>query len=106
MRKVVFLSLIGKGHKIHRAWAESLNVEIYSLISNKLYFVIRDSTFLRIIFSMFSSFFIPKADIYLLDSIPCSFFLFFKLKKSKIILINSDQFFFDLHMSRLMSSDL
>ncbi|BDU51114.1 glycosyltransferase family 4 protein [Haliovirga abyssi] len=106
--KIVYIEK--KAHKLHKEFAKSVGVEEFSYFLLPIFDreFIRRNAILHQIFSMFSIFFIPKADIYIVDAINKSLPVIIKKifnKNIKIVAINSNSFFRDLEFDKKIVLD-
>ena len=88
----------GPFHDIHRVWVDSIKTEkAKPFIPN---FFLKRPFFWHPILSQVLSFvqglFIPKADVYLCETMACVPVTWRRSKKAKVIVINSDTFFYDM----------
>jgi glycosyltransferase involved in cell wall biosynthesis len=105
-------------HPIHKAWADSVTDEQIPFVSKKIFDVgriknktkslsyrifdiLRTNPIALQTIAVLNSYRIPKADVYLIENASCIIpVLFRKKKKSKVILINDDIFFYLIRDSK------
>ncbi|MBW2969197.1 glycosyltransferase [Candidatus Woesearchaeota archaeon] len=81
-------------HKVHKYWLESISSrKSIPFIPKKIVFLRDWGPAVNQVVSLICSPFVPRAKLYILTGMGCAPSIFFKNKKSKIILINSDTFF-------------
>lgn len=93
-------------HRLHAAWAKTITDKFYPCVPDfifnkkKIYDFVYKHTILNQLLCLLQSFFVPKADVYLIEGIKSALPAIINKKKySKIILINSDTFFYNYKMA-------
>jgi len=94
--KIIFIHLGYKKrvHVAHLLMAKAGNVKVhFGFMPKRLCFLYRFNAIFHQLAGFIQSFFIPKADVYLIESPECMPAIWFKAKKTKVIMINDGPFF-------------
>ncbi len=97
-KKIIALgfSISGKGHFIHREWFKAVDALVVPYVPQTLLPFVKRFPLIGAVISLCHSFFLPKADVYILDGIGAVTSVLFK--RGIVIAINSDPFFRNLPM--------
>lgn len=97
--KIVFIHQAP--HRLHAAWLKSVTnifcpcIPEFIFKRKKIYDFVYKHAILNQVLCLIQAFFIPKADIYVIEGLKTALPAILKKKNAKIILINSDTFFYN-----------